>query len=148
MIIKLDNSKNEVAKKIYSVFQNSYKIEAKLIGVVNFPPLQRSNTDIKNSETLFYGYVEEKNIAAVIEVDRDNNLLDICSLTVDPKYFKKGIASKLVSYVLENNNFSKATVETAVANKPAINLYKKHGFVEYKRWTPSHGIKKIALSIG
>ena len=91
--------------------------------------------------------IEEKNIAAVIEVDRDNNLLDICSLTVDPKYFKKGIASKLINYVLAMGDLSHAIVETAVANTPAINLYKKHGFVEFKRWTPSHGIEKLAMSV-
>jgi hypothetical protein len=44
-------------------------------------------------------------------------------------------------------SFSKAIVETAVVNEPAINLYKKHGFVEFKRWTPAHGIEKLALSI-
>ena len=38
-------------------------------------------------------------------------------------------------------------VETAVVNIPAISLYKKHGFVEFKRWTPSHGIKKLAMSV-
>jgi len=53
----------------------------------------------------------------------------------------------LLSYVLEAFEFTEAVVETAVVNKPAINLYKKQGFVEFKQWTPSHGIEKIALSI-
>jgi hypothetical protein len=38
-------------------------------------------------------------------------------------------------------------METAVVDITAIHLYKKHGFVEYKRWTPSHGIEKMAMSI-
>jgi hypothetical protein len=59
----------------------------------------------------------------------------------------KGIASKLISYVLDKIDFSKAIVETAVVNIPAINLYQKHGFVEFKRWTPSHGIEKLAMSV-
>ncbi len=42
---------------------------------------------------------------------------------------------------------SEVMVETAVTNLPAINLYKKHGFAEFKRWTPSHGIEKLALSV-
>ncbi len=45
------------------------------------------------------------------------------------------------------SDLSYARVETAVANTPAINLYKKHGFVEFKRWTPSHGIEKLAMSV-
>jgi hypothetical protein len=38
-----------------------------------------------------------------------------------------------------------AIVETAVVNLPAINSYKKHGFVEFKRWTPPHGIEKVVM---
>ena len=147
MVNKLDNSNEEVAKQIFTVFQNSYKVEAQLIGTCNFPPLSRSIKDIKNSETLFYGFYENECIAGVIEVAKKSKYLEIDSLTVDPNYFKKGIAGKLINYVLGAFEFTEARVETAVANKPAINLYKKHGFVEFKRWTPSHGIQKLAMSM-
>lgn len=147
MITKLDHSNEKVASQIFSVFQNSYKIEAQLIGTLNFPPLSRSAKDIAGSKTQFYGFNENNCLAAVIEVFIEDKYLKIDSLTVDPFYFRKGIASKLISYVLESINFSKAIVETAVVNIPAINLYKTHGFVEFKRWTPSHGIEKLAMSI-
>ena len=147
MITKLDNSNEEIANQIFAVFQNAYKIEAQLIGTLDFPPLLRSVKDIENAETQFYGFIENESITAVIEIFLENKLLEINSLTVDPHYFRKGIASKLIDYVLENTHFSEAIVETAVVNLPAINLYKKHGFVEFKRWTPSHGIKKIAMSV-
>ena len=107
----------------------------------------RSAKDIENSTTLFYGFSENDCLAAIIEIVIEDKHLDINSLTVDPNYFKKGIASKLISYVLGITDFSKAIVETAVVNIPAINLYKKHGFVEFKKWTPSHGIEKIAMSV-
>ncbi len=147
MITKLDNSNEDVANQIYTIFQNSYKIEAQLIGTLNFPPLLRSAKDIKNSKTQFYGFSENNSLAAIIEIVIKDKHLEIDSLTVDPYYFRKGIANKLINYVLETIEFSKATVETAAVNIPAINLYKKHGFVEFKKWTPSHGIEKIALSI-
>ena len=147
MIKKLDNSNTDVANKIFTIFQNSYKIEAELIGAVVFPPLLRSAKDIENSTTLFYGFSENDCLAAIIEIVIEDKHLDINSLTVNPNYFKKGIASKLISYVLGITDFSKAIVETAVVNIPAINLYKKHGFVEFKKWTPSHGIEKIAMSV-
>ncbi|KGJ88002.1 GNAT family N-acetyltransferase [Thalassotalea sp. ND16A] len=147
MIKKLDNSNEEVASQIFTIFQNSYKIEAQLIGVLDFPPLLRSATDIENSKTLFYGFSENECLAAIIEIVIEDKHLDICSLTVDPNYFRKGIANKLISYVLGIIDFSEAIVETAVVNIPAINLYKKHGFVEFKRWTPSHGIQKLAMSV-
>jgi len=147
MIAKIDNSNEKIASQIFIVFQNSYKVEAQLIGTLDFPPLSRSAKDIKNSKTQFYGFIENECLAGVIEVTFIGNFLDIDSLTVDPNYFRKGIANKLISYVLEIFNFSEAIVETAVVNLPAINLYKKHGFVEFKRWTPSHGIEKLALSM-
>jgi ribosomal protein S18 acetylase RimI-like enzyme len=147
MITKLNNSNVEVANKIFTIFQSSYKIEAQLIGILAFPPLSRSAKDIENSATLFYGFSENEHLAAIIEIVIEGQHLKINSLTVDPHYFRKGIASKLINYVLEIIDFSEAIVETAVVNIPAINLYERHGFVEFKRWTPSHGIPKLAMSI-
>jgi ribosomal protein S18 acetylase RimI-like enzyme len=147
MIIKLDNSNEDVGNQIFKVFQNSYKVEAQLINAYNFPPLSRSSKDIKNSETLFYGFYENGCLAGVIEIVAKGKQLAIDSLTVDPKYFRKGIAGQLISYILDLFEFTEAIVETAVANDPAINLYKKYGFVEFKQWTPAHGIRKVAMSL-
>ena len=147
MIAKLDNTNEEVVRQIHKIFQNSYKIEAQLVGVLNSPPLLRSAKDIQRSATQFYDFSEDDCLAAVIEIAIEDERLEINSLTVDPSYFRKGIANKLISYVLETIDFTEAVVETAVANMPAINLYKKYGFVEFKRWTPSHGIEKLAMSV-
>ena len=150
MINKLDHTNAAVAQQIFIVFQRSYKIEAQLIGSTNFPPLARSAKDIKNSSTLFYGYFENEELAAVIEITIEASAvqkhLDICSLTVDPAFFRKGIAGKLLQHVMGIEGISLFTVETAVVNLPAIRLYQKYGFVEFKRWTPNHGIEKLALA--
>ena len=147
MIKKLNQSSKIVANKIFDIFQNSYKIEAELIGVSNFPPLNRSVDKIQGAKTTFYGFLDNDELAAIIEVDVVDSCLEIDSLTVHPSYFRRGIAGKLIRFLLDNIVFSRAVVETATANLPAITLYEKHGFVEFKRWTPSHGIPKIALSI-
>jgi len=147
MITRLKNYNEKMANDIFTVFQSAYKIEAQLIGAVDFPPLSRSTKDIKNSKSLFYGFTEGDCLAAVIEITIENECLDIHSLTVAPAYFRKGIANKLLNYVLTSLVFSKAIVETAELNIPAILLYKNHGFEEYKVWTHPHGIKKIAFKI-
>lgn len=72
--------------------------------------------------------------------------LEIHSLTVAPNFFRKGIADKLIRYILSEFDFTEAIVETAIVNIPAINLYKKHGFIEFKRWIASQGIEKLAMS--
>ncbi|MCJ8339006.1 MAG: GNAT family N-acetyltransferase [Pseudomonadales bacterium] len=147
MITKLINSNDEIAKRIYTIFQNSYKVEAQLIGVVDFPPLLRSVKDIVYAKTEFYGFSDNNCLAAIIELASEDKHIEINSLTVDPKHFRKGIANKLIGYVLASFDCTEVIVETAVVNKPAINLYKKHGFVEFKRWTPAHGIEKLAMSV-
>ena len=145
MITKLEHSIEKIAQQIFTVFQNAYKIEAQLIGALDFPPLSRSAKDIQNSTTQFYGFIDNNCLAGVIEIVIENKRLEIDSLTVNTHYFRKGIAHKLIDYVLTIMAVSEAMVETAVANLPAINLYKKHGFVEFKRWTPSHGIEKLTM---
>jgi ribosomal protein S18 acetylase RimI-like enzyme len=145
MISELNQNTPLIAQQIYAVFQNSYQVEADLIGTDNFPPLKRTIDDIKISDTVFYGFYLKERLTAVIEVALRDNHLNINSLTVDPKYFRRGIASLLIDYVLTGIEFTKATVETAVVNGPAIKLYQKHGFTEFKRYTPSHGIEKLAM---
>jgi len=147
MIIKLDNSNENVATQIFEVFQKSYKIEAELVGIENFPPLLRKKSAIQKSQTQFYGFIDKKQIAAVIELVIDNTQLEIWSLTVAPTDFRKGLASKLLSFAFNSFNCNKVMVETAVENTPAINLYKKHGFVETKRWKTKEGINKLAMLV-
>lgn len=147
MINKLDNANSKIASQIFEVFQSSYKIEADLIGVENFPPLSRTTQQIEHSSTTFFGFIDNENVVAVIEVNVVGSQLEIDSLTVAPTHFKKGIAAKLIKHVLEVYEYSQAIVETAVLNAPAISLYEKHGFIEFKRWTPSHGIEKLALRL-
>ncbi|RZG16837.1 GNAT family N-acetyltransferase [Pseudoalteromonas sp. CO342X] len=147
MIQKLNNRDASVAREIFNVFQRSYKIEAELIGVSYFPPLSRTIEDICGATSHFYGYFENQNLAAVIEIVIFEKTLEIDSLTVDPSYFRKGIAGKLLNFALTEFDAAKVIVETATANAPAIKLYNKHGFVEYKRWLPAHGIEKLALAV-
>ena len=143
---KIDHSKCANAVAIYDVFQRSYRVEASFIGASDFPPLKRHYMAIAKAESEFYGLYHEARLAAVIEVQQTQGQLDIHSLTVDPDYFRQGLADKLLNYVLSLPSVKSAVVETAVANTPAIKLYEKHGFVEFKRWTPDHGIEKLALS--
>ncbi|TMN36910.1 GNAT family N-acetyltransferase [Pseudoalteromonas sp. S2755] len=147
MIQKLNNRDELVAIEIFNVFQRSYKVEAELIGASYFPPLSRTVEDICSATTHFYGYFENQNLAAVIEIVIVEKMLKIDSLTVDPSYFRKGIAGKLLNFALTEFDAAKVIVETATANAPAIKLYNKHGFVESKRWLPAHGIEKVALAV-
>ena len=143
MIKKLQNNDIEISKKIRSVFQVSYKVEAKLLRAVNFPPLKRPLESYINSNTEFFGYLKNKELAGVIEIDHNDNYTHINSLVIDPKFFRQGIARKLIEFVFNTFDSNLFVVETGLENGPATELYKKFDFKEVKQWNTGHGIRKI-----
>lgn len=143
MIEKLNNKYLDISKKIHSVFQVSYTAEANLLNAIDFPPLNRTVDDFLNSNTEFYGFRNDKEIAAIIEIESDKNSTHINSLVVDPKFFRQGIAQKLIAFVLDSYDSKKFTVDTAVENIPACKLYKKFEFEEVKQWHTIEGIRII-----
>jgi len=145
-MIKLLNQKNlNLAKKIYHVFQRSYAIEAKILKALDFPPLKRTTEDFIQSDTQFYGCYSGQELAAVIELDINEESIHIQSLVVDPAFFRLGIAGKLIEFVFNNFETRYFTVETGVDNMPAVKLYEKYGFAEIKQYDTDHGIRKIRL---
>ncbi len=147
MIKKLNHRDPEWAEQIRRVFQVSYTVEAALLNAVNFPPLQRSLTEFLESQNMFYGYWKGNDLAAVVEIKENNLSIHIQSLVVDPVYFRQGIASTLLAFVLESFASELFTVETGVKNAPATALYKKFGFREVKQWDTDHGVRKIRFEL-
>jgi ribosomal protein S18 acetylase RimI-like enzyme len=143
MIEKLKNSDLEIAKKMRLIFQASYKVEATLLNVTNFPPLKRPLENYTESNTEFYGYSINEVLAAVVEIDTNNNYILIRSLVVHPDFFRQGIAGKLIKFVFETFKSNLFVVETGLENGPATKLYEKFGFVEVHQWDTNHGIRKI-----
>ena len=142
MIIQIDNQDIYNAKEIHYVFQASYKVEANLINAIDFPPLKRSVEDFLVCNNLFFGYYCEDELVGVIEIINTNTSSHIQSLVVRPDYFRKSIASNLLTFTLQKSNDKIFTVETAVDNLPAIKLYQKFLFNEVKKWNTNHGIRK------
>jgi GNAT superfamily N-acetyltransferase len=131
---------------LQSLFQASYRIEAELLGVTDFPPLKRTISDFQNSTTQFFGLWKDNVLAATVEIHQLKNTLDICSLVVHPTFFRQGIGQKLLLF-LENFNASQTLiVETGWVNIPAITLYKKFGFQKTREYMGTGDIKKICFS--
>ena len=143
MIIRINNKENKIAEEIRAIFQVSYTVEADILRAVDFPPLKRTVSQFLNSNSEFYAYYLIKNIAGVIEIENDEGLTHIQSLVVYPKYFRNGIGSKLVQFILGAYKSKIFTVETGIDNYPAIKLYESFGFQEQKQWDTNHGVRKV-----
>lgn len=141
MFKKLNLNNTETVKNILELQKASYRIEAKLIGFYDIPPLRDTIESLKKSDEIFYGYYVESVLAGVISYKRIDDVLDIHRLAIKPIFFHMGIASKLISFIEElENSKSKAVVSTGKDNIPAVNLYLKNGYKKVKDIEISEGI--------
>lgn len=150
MITRLDHRDPATATAIRAVWQVSYSVEAELLGVAiaDFPPLQRAPAEFIASANEFYGYRKAGELAGVIEIDDSGPAPHLQSLVVDPAFFRRGIASRLIEFVFAAYPADRFTVETGADNLPAIRLYRNFGFTELYQYATEQGIRKIRLERG
>jgi GNAT superfamily N-acetyltransferase len=132
--LKLDHHLPNIARDIHTIQQAAYSIEALLLEVKYFPPLELSPIDIQQSSIDYQGILVKDMLVGVIgyefiELDRSQN---ITCLVVSPQWHRQGIATALLTNLLAAST-SIVTVSTAVKNQPAISLYAKFGFIEIDR---------------
>lgn len=139
---KINNKDKKACKEIFSIFQRSYKEEAGLLNVQDFPPLERQEADISDSTAEFHGLYEKKDLIALVETELDvKGVLQIHSLVVDPGFFRKGNAEKMICWLRDTYSWSRIEVVTAEENFPAISLYEKLGFRKSRTWLTAEGIQ-------
>ena len=117
-----------VSQQIWLLFQTSYKVEADLLLLETFPPLQRSEQNIQVSCSRFYGIFESLELVAAIEIKESRGAVDFDSLVVNPKHFRRGLATRLIEFALKLYKGSSFRVKTAKKNVPGLALYRKFGF--------------------
>lgn len=147
MVRILDHENQQIAETMHRIFQVSYAVEARLLDAKDFPPLKRTVNDLMESDTSFFGYWQNEILAAVIEIEPFPSVFHICSLVVDPQYFRQGIAKNLINFTFKLLAGNRITVETGLANRPAIALYESFGFKEVKQYETDHGIRKIRFEM-
>ena len=92
----------------------------------NFSKVNNINEIIKNNN--IKGYYLDNKLVAFIITEQSFEILDIIYIVVDPLYRKKGIASSLIEYIINNENYEKIMLEVRCDNSNAIKLYKKYNF--------------------
>lgn len=76
---------------------------------------------------------EDEKIKGFIEIENHYEITDIINIAVDPDFQNKGIATKLIEYVITNTKSEKLMLEVNEINTKAINFYNKCNFKELNR---------------
>lgn len=90
-----------------------------------------SLSDYKASFNVFnkvLGYYLDDNLVGFLDYSVMYQRIEINYLFVVEKYRRQNIASKLLSFVIDNYEYDNITLEVRIDNDKAINLYKKFDF--------------------
>ncbi len=87
------------------------------------------NKIVKSDNEKVYGYFINDELVGFIYVTKTIDSIDIVDIVVDEKNRRKGIASLLINYVVDNNkDINSIFLEVNEHNVGAIETYKKNGF--------------------
>ncbi|MCP5106781.1 MAG: GNAT family N-acetyltransferase [bacterium] len=145
---KLNHRREAMALQIHRLSQSAYQIEAELLGVTEFPPLNRTVDDILNSSSQFFGCTKNNDLVAAVEIENTgHHHIHIAGLVVSPDCFRQGLGRRLVLWTLEQIKWKVATVSTDSANIPAIRLYEKLGFQKSSQRRLDENFTIVTLSM-
>lgn len=131
MIVKLNNKDRVRAERILETQTAAYKIEAEIIKFYEISALNDTVETIINSNEIYLGYEINSTVAGFLSYEYKGNFFEICKMTVDPDFFRNGVAGSLLRYMMADIvKNSKVVVSTGSKNVPAKNLYRKYGFEE------------------
>ncbi len=136
VILPIDPRDEACARSLHAVQMLAYRQEAELLGASRFPPLQRTVDDLRLSAEQFLGaFLEGELVGALsVGIDDENRGMNIASLVVHPGYQRKGIGRELLIAAVAQHGAKGMTVQTGARNVPALALYHRFGFKEYRRW--------------
>jgi len=119
-----------------------------LLGVTDFPPLNRSTKDLVQCGNRFLGAVSGADLWGVLELERPHQPCDpttIAALGVAPEKFRCGIGSRLVNHAVDAARGASFRVTTGAKNLPAIALYEGCGFAVIDQISAVDGVELIEL---
>jgi len=130
----IDHKDPGVARQIHAVLIPAYAQEAALLRTSSFPPLDRTVEDVQSEKGWYLGAVEDDVLVGALhyEPDEEPGQMLISSLVVHPEHQRQGIASALITEVLRMERREVFAVSTGAKNIPAIALYRRFGFKEYR----------------
>jgi ribosomal protein S18 acetylase RimI-like enzyme len=128
-VAPLDLEDDATLQRLVAVQRAGYRVEADLIGAISLPPLHETAEQLRASGERFLGAHLDGELAGAVSYKRDGGLVDIHRLVIDPKAFRRGLATRLLDALeAAEADASAWTVGTGRDNAPARALYERRGF--------------------
>jgi ribosomal protein S18 acetylase RimI-like enzyme len=138
-----------VAQRVLAIQRAAYAVEADIVGYDAIPPLHETLTELQAKPLIFLGVSCDQELAGVLAYSREGPAVDIDRLAVDPAFFRRGLATKLVRELFaRERDATRFTVSTGFGNQPAIDLYERFGFQQVGVVEPLPGVRVVLLELG
>ncbi|MFJ3174287.1 GNAT family N-acetyltransferase [Streptomyces roseus] len=131
------------AAAVHRIGLRAYTVEAELIGFDGIPPLRESLEEMRVQPLRWLGATVEGEIAAFVAWQvMAEELICIARVCVDPRWFRRGLASTLLRHLLADlAPPHDALVSTGADNHPAVALYERLGFRHVDTIEPAPGVR-------
>ncbi len=138
-----------VAERVLEIQRAAYAVEARLVGYDAIPPLHETLVELQSQPLTFLGVSCDHVLAGVLGYRRDGDTVEIDRLAVDPSFFRRGLATKLLRELfVRERDATRFTVSTGVGNQPAVSLYERFGFGQVGFPEPIPGVRIVLLERG
>ncbi|MER5784034.1 GNAT family N-acetyltransferase [Streptomyces mobaraensis] len=144
------------ASEVRDVGRRAYAVEAGLIGFAGIPALRESLEEMRAQPLRWLGAVTGSGRVAAFVAWREPGgkpdgepgeetgevaVVDVHRVCVDPPWFRRGLASRLLRHLLDELALEHdVVVSTGARNHPAVALYRRLGFVSVGEFEPVPGV--------
>lgn len=144
-IVELDIHDPSTQQDILELQRSAYTLEEQLIGFP-IPRVNDTAADLTGSDEIFIGMVQDGILLGMLAFSPEENALDIQRVAVNPGYLRQGVASDLIRFIFDAAaDFSRFTVTAGMKNTPAVRLYEKMGFREFRTVEPEPGLIMLRM---
>lgn len=88
------------------------------------------NKEEISSTDSVYNFIKDEKILGYLEIRLVDGVIDIMNIFVNEEDRKKGVATSLLNYMMDNEEYNRIMLEVNENNYEAIKLYSKLGFKE------------------
>lgn len=145
VIAELTRIDEALAETMLRIQREAYAIEAELIGFDEIPTRFETVHNILNQPGTSFGAYSNERLIGFITFEAEQESVEIAKLCVRPKYFRRGVASRLLEAVSARHADKMVYVHTGKHNEPGVRLYERNGFVASGVFEPEPGVRLIRM---